>query len=251
MNRSKKQFIIFSIIRYERWISYQKILTQLDANILWSKTGVACSLWTRICMKMQVIEWKSPMKRKESEFNKHIVQKKSLQHNEPYKFDGISYHCRDLKTWDGGNETYSTSPLLNTNFSLFAFFLVSPLFWGEYLISRPSITCLNEHDCVFLFFYLTVILVGLLWRFSSVERRMRIVTKQKTLHRTSNHRTITLIGCPCVTSVYTRQSNSGSAVMARQPHCSLQCTPSFNIRLQKIQFFFQISKSMIIIIEYK
>ena len=70
------------------------------------------------------------MKRKESEFNKHIVLKKSLQHNEPYK-DGISYHCKDLKTSDGGNETYSTSPLLNTNFSLFAFFfLASPLF-GE------------------------------------------------------------------------------------------------------------------------
>lgn len=136
-------------------------------------------------------------------------------------------------------------------FHFLLFFSCKPSFWGEHLIPRPSITCLNEHDCVFLFFYLTVILVGLLWRFSSVERRMRIVTKQKTLHRTSNHRTITLIGCPCVTSVCTRQSNSGSAVMARQPHCSLQCTPSFNIRLQKIQFFFQISKSMIIIIEYK
>ena len=164
MNRSKKQFIIFSIIRYERWISYQKILTQLDANILWSKTGVACSLWTRICMKMQVIEWKSPMKRKESEFNKHIVLKKSLQHNEPYKFDGISYHCRDLKTWDGGNETYSTSPLLNTNFSLFAFFFLQALFLGRTLNTQTQYNMFKWAWLCF-FFNLTIILVGLLWRF--------------------------------------------------------------------------------------
>ena len=239
MNRSKKQFIIFSIIRYERWISYQKILTQLDANILWSKTGVACSLWTRICMKMQVIEWKSPMKRKESEFNKHIVLKKSLQHNEPYKFDGISYHCRDLKTWDGGNETYSTSPLLNTNFSLFAFFFLQALFLGGTLNTQTQYNMFKwAWLCVFIF--LSNCNLG--WspmKVSSVERRMRIVTKQKTLHGPSNYRTITLIGCPCVTSVCTRQSNSDSAVMARQPHCSLQCTLSFNIRLQKIHFFFK------------
>lgn len=64
MNRSKKRFIIFSIISRDRWISYQKSSHNSLANFRQlKKRGEPHLLQTRIYIKMKVIEWKSPMKR--------------------------------------------------------------------------------------------------------------------------------------------------------------------------------------------
>lgn len=64
MNRSKKRFIIFSIISHDRWISYQKSSHNTLANFRQlKKRGEPHLLQTRIYIKMKVIEWKSPMKR--------------------------------------------------------------------------------------------------------------------------------------------------------------------------------------------